>query len=616
MPEYLAPGVFVEEIDSGSKPIEGVGVSTAAFVGFAKSGEFNKPTFITSWMDFCRIFGEDDESILPALSEELGIESAKILQAKRQSKKPLLTFAEESLKKADEGRKRAGVASNGHCANLGEFTKKYKIVPGLEPYMEGSYLAYSVKGFFDNGGNKAYIVRVPRQKDLELFDRAPSAKALAPVPATADLGGIRVRALTAGKAGNDVKVEVTHGEQPDQFRLKFSKGDKSEELPAKKGEFFTPSTVAGAKGSFAEVTEVMTQTRPDAKLYDLLGGADATDTKTLAKLPFENELERLKDKTEDLLGDSSDRRGAMGIAFLEDVNFICMPDLMAGVFERQSIGNELGPEVCVLDEKRRQYIMGLQRQLVDFCEGLNDRMAILDPLPNLEPQEMRDSIKGVFSCDHGQAAMYYPWVRVEDKLHRKEKATLLVPPCGHIAGVWARTAVEKGIHKAPANEALRGIVGMEREVSKFEQEILNPDGINCIRTFPASGIRVWGARTLATTSNPSWRYVNVRQIFNYLGRSIDRGMQWVVFEPNDPDLWGRVRRNISAFLWTCWKEGMLFGTVPEEAFYVKCDAETNPQEMIDLGRLYVEIGVNPVKPAEFVIIRMGQWAGGSEKTEN
>jgi hypothetical protein len=176
-------------------------------------------------------------------------------------------------------------------------------------------------------------------------------------------------------------------------------------------------------------------------------------------------------------------------------------------------------------------------------------------------------------------------------------------------------AVERGVHKAPANEALLGAVALEVGVTKGEQELLNPNGINCIRSFPGRGIRIWGARTLATVGNPSWKYVNVRRLFNYLEKSLDRSLQWVVFGPNDQDLWGRVRRNIAAFLWTEWKEGKLFGATPAEAFYVKCDLETNPQEMIDLGRLYCEIGVNPVKPAEFVIIRIGQWSGSSSLAE-
>ena len=171
------------------------------------------------------------------------------------------------------------------------------------------------------------------------------------------------------------------------------------------------------------------------------------------------------------------------------------------------------------------------------------------------------------------------------------------------------------MHKAPANEALMGALALEVEVTKGEQEILNPEGINCIRAFPGLGIRVWGARTLATVGNPSWKYVNVRRLFNYLEKSMERGLQWVVFEPNDQDLWGRVRRNISAFLFTEWKEGKFFGMTQDEAYYVKCNSETNPQEMIDLGRLYVEVGINPVKPAEFVIVRMGQWNGGASTSE-
>ncbi|RYG44862.1 phage tail sheath family protein [bacterium] len=296
---------------------------------------------------------------------------------------------------------------------------------------------------------------------------------------------------------------------------------------------------------------------------------------------------------------------------------IAIPDLMAGLWKRENLGVPgANIEVLQIDERRKREIINVQSMLISYCERMGDRMAILDPIPGLVPQEMKETtLAAPFSCDHGQAAIYYPWIKVMDRVNPHSKGTVFCPPSGHIAGVWARVGVERGVHKAPANEALMGAVALEFDVTKGEQEILNPNGINCIRSFPGTGIRVWGARTLATVGNPSWKYVNVRRLFNYLERSMERGMQWVVFEPNDHDLWGRVRRNLSAFLFTEWKEGKLFGTVPEEAFYVKCDAETNPQEMIDLGRLYVEIGVNPVKPAEFVIIRIGQWSGGADRTE-
>jgi len=178
-----------------------------------------------------------------------------------------------------------------------------------------------------------------------------------------------------------------------------------------------------------------------------------------------------------------------------------------------------------------------------------------------------------------------------------------------MAGIWARSDNTRGVHKAPANEGVRGATGLAHNCTKGEQDTLNPNGVNCIRAFPGMGIKVWGARTLST--NPAWRYLNVRRLFNFIEKSIERGTQWVVFEPNDPFLWGRVSRDVTAFLTTVWGSGALFGISPGEAFFVKCDAETNPPESRDLGRLIIEIGIAPVKPAEFVIFRISQWAAGA-----
>jgi phage tail sheath protein FI len=185
----------------------------------------------------------------------------------------------------------------------------------------------------------------------------------------------------------------------------------------------------------------------------------------------------------------------------------------------------------------------------------------------------------------------------------------LVPPSGHMAGIWARNDSERGVHKAPANEVVRGAIGLETQVSRNEQDTLNPVGINCIRAFPGRGIRVWGARTLS--SDPSWRYLNVRRLFNFVEKSIDNGTQWVVFEPNDMDLWGRVRRNVGAFLIRLWADGALFGESADQAFFVKCDAELNTEEVRDAGQLIVEIGIAPVKPAEFVIFRISQYSSAA-----
>jgi uncharacterized protein len=245
--------------------------------------------------------------------------------------------------------------------------------------------------------------------------------------------------------------------------------------------------------------------------------------------------------------------------------------------------------------------------IIAHCEHSADRVAILDTPPNLSPQAVKNWRMNVAGFDSSYAALYYPWIEVNDPVTTRP---ILMPPSGHMGGVWARSDNTRGVHKAPANEVVRGATGLAYNVTKGEQDTLNPFGVNCVRAFPGMGIRVWGARTLS--SNPSWRYINVRRLFNFVEKSIERGTQWVVFEPNEPRLWGRVRRDVTAFLTMVWRGGALFGTSPSEAFFVKCDSETNPTESRDLGRLIIEIGMAPVKPAEFVIFRIFQWAPGQE----
>lgn len=237
--------------------------------------------------------------------------------------------------------------------------------------------------------------------------------------------------------------------------------------------------------------------------------------------------------------------------------------------------------------------------LLSHCETRKDRFAILD-----SPETITGGVdKLPKPRDSKYGAYYFPWIQVYDP----DKGNIFVPPSGHIAGVYSRTDSERGVHKAPANELVRGALGLKYNVSKGEQDLLNPKGINAIR-FLNGGIRIWGARTLS--SDPSWRYINVRRLFIMVESSIERATQWVVFEPNDHRLWKRVQRTISSFLTLLWRNGALMGTAPEQAFYVKCDDETNPPEVIDAGQLVVEIGLAPVKPAEFVIFRIGQMASG------
>jgi hypothetical protein len=241
----------------------------------------------------------------------------------------------------------------------------------------------------------------------------------------------------------------------------------------------------------------------------------------------------------------------------------------------------------------------VQDAVLTHCENRKDRFAILD-----SPETISGGVDRLPKPrDSKYGAYYFPWIQVYDP----DKGNIFVPPSGHVAGVYSRTDSERGVHKAPANELVRGALGLKYNVSKGEQDLLNPKGINCIR-FMSGGIRIWGARTLS--SDPSWKYINVRRLFIMVESSIERATQWVVFEPNDHRLWKRVSRTITSFLTLIWRNGALMGVQPEQAFYVKCDEETNPPEVVDAGQLVVEIGLAPVKPAEFVIFRIGQMPAG------
>ncbi len=242
----------------------------------------------------------------------------------------------------------------------------------------------------------------------------------------------------------------------------------------------------------------------------------------------------------------------------------------------------------------------IQDAVISHCENNKYRFAILDAAEELGKDGIAKMPK---PRDSQYAAYYFPWIQVYDP----EKGNIFVPPSGHMAGIYARSDSERGVHKAPANEIVRGALGLRYNITRPEQDFLNPRGINCIRNMGDRGIRVWGARTIS--SDPSWRYINVRRLFLMIEQSIEIGTQWVVFEPNDPGLWKRVSRDLTAFLLRIYNSGALMGKTPEEAFYVKCDSETNPPEVVDAGQMVCEIGIAPVKPAEFVIFRIGQMAG-------
>jgi hypothetical protein len=268
--------------------------------------------------------------------------------------------------------------------------------------------------------------------------------------------------------------------------------------------------------------------------------------------------------------------------------------------------------------------LGSYEALRSHCENLGDRVGILDAprIPaGADSQQMNTIIQILGGEDvpgtpsfmptrskDGQITVYFPWLKVANP---NGGDPVSVPPSGHVAGVWARSDATRGVHKAPANEPVNGAIGLEYQMTAVENGLLNENMVNCIRYFSTDGILVWGARAF-TEKASAWKYINVRRLFNMIEESIIESTRWIVFEPNDRPLWQAIRRDVTAFLMGYWRDGALMGRTPEEAFYVKCDEETNPPESINEGKVIIEVGLAPVKPAEFVIFRVSQYEAGSE----
>lgn len=570
MAEYLSPGVYVEEVDRGPKPIEGVGTAMAAFVGFTEKAEYvreiggelfvenlqNRPQLITNWSQYVERFGS--------------------------------------------------------------------FVPGIN-------LPNSVYGYFMNGGSRCYVVSVRTFPKAETtLMNAQGKPAISVRARQAGVDGMKLRvkvselALPAPAAGSKkdkaaatatANAAVNANGEPEQSA---SGGEQTTSLASitPDAQSFTISiekeVLPGNWKIVETLNEVKLQTvlveekkqvafafkNNKASKYVELSVSDELSIEKV--LPREQEQTLMIDKklleapsASEFRGDVTERKGLEGLEVLDDVTMLCVPDLMTTM-----PGEKLNLEM----------VKAVQMNMIAHCERMGDRVAILDTPPDLTPQEVKRWRMDIAGFDTSYAAMYYPWIKVMDIA---TDTPINMPPSGHLAGLWARSDNTRGVHKAPANEVLLGAIGLAYQTTKGEQDTLNPIGVNCVRAFPGRGIRVWGARTLS--NDPAWRFINVRRLFNYVEKSIENGTQWVVFEPNNRKLWARVTRDVSSFLRTVWRDGALFGATPTEAFYVKCDDELNPVESRDLGRLIIEIGLSPVKPAEFVIFRVSQWAGpGSE----
>ncbi|HEX3092834.1 MAG TPA: phage tail sheath subtilisin-like domain-containing protein [Candidatus Angelobacter sp.] len=299
----------------------------------------------------------------------------------------------------------------------------------------------------------------------------------------------------------------------------------------------------------------------------------------LTGVPQEAVGEDLEKKMQDSL------EKALDASEVFDVDLVCVPDL-GGIVAR-----DISP----------QTVNTLQQMVVTHCEKMGTRFAILDTTLGAK----RDAVSQQWSdIDGRNGAIYYPWIKVRGI----QQGIEVVPPCGHIAGIYARSDGQRGVHKAPANEVLEGVLDLEHAVTNYDQDFLNPRNVNCLRSFPGRGIRVWGARTLS--AQEAWMYVNVRRIFLTAARWSERHMADVTFEPNGPALWARIERELNAYFASIHRLGALKGRTALEAFYVKCNSETNPKEICDLGQVVTEIGLSPTKPYEFVVVRLIHGAGG------
>lgn len=571
MAEYLSPGVYVEEFESGGKPMEGVGTSTAGFIGLAERGPAEGlPQLVTNFADFTRKYGG-------YLSEN----------------------------------------------EFGEYR----------------FLAYAVEHFFINGGSRCFIARVAPEDAAVSTGYAPN-KENAVLKLTAKNPGtwgdnISVAITPSSKAKTQV-LDVQETADATKYVVKNSAGFYAGDVVAfsdKTGVVY--NRVVKSQDNVIEFEEPFTNDVVDTNLLptkvittcefnvevkyenqvefyenvsfnietanyitkkmaksDLVTAEFINDTKAAITAPFA----MLADKEKTCLTVSFAGGSNGSVASLSAADFIGTDK---GAGKRTGIQAFLDNDVVSIMAIPGVTDPNVQLTLVAHCENLASRFAILD-IPR-DAKKIDDVIahRDIFDSDY--AALYHPWLEVFDPLDKKNFA---IPPSGSVAGIYARSDNSRGVHKAPANEVVRACVGLDCQFNKGEQDILNPKGVNLIRSFPGMGIRVWGART--ATSNPSWKYINVRRLFIFVEESIKANTSWAVFEPNDEVLWTRVKRTIDVFLTGLWRSGYLAGNATSEAFFVNIGRDTMSQDDIDNGRLICMIGIAPVKPAEFVVFRISQ----------
>lgn len=576
MAEYLSPGVYVEEFDSGSKPMEGVGTSTAGFVGLAQRGPVaGLPQLVTNFADFKRTYGG-------YLSEN----------------------------------------------EFGEYR----------------FLAYAVEQFFLNGGSRCFVSRVAPADAKCAEGEIPKGQAV-----------LKFQAKNPGAWGDDIRVVITPcskaktqvfeilgtPEEP-MYRVKNAAGFLAGDVIAyQDGENAVYAKVKKNQDQVLTLSAPLPETVVDKNLLpsrvittcEFHMEVKYGDTvEVYENLSFNIEapgfIAKKTAKSDLIVAEYAGSAGKDPAAPYDEIaaggeDAVLVPfaggsngsaaSLSAADFigVDNGAGNRTGIQAFVdNDVVSIMAVPGVtdpnvQLTLTAHCENLASRFAVLD-VPK-DAKKVQDVINHREIVDSSYAAMYHPWLQVFDPLDKKN---IMIPPSGSVIGIYARSDNSRGVHKAPANEVVKGCVGLDCQFNKGEQDILNPKGVNLIRSFPGRGIRVWGARTVS--SDGSWKYINVRRLFIYVEESIKANTNWAVFEPNDEVLWVRVQRTISVFLNNMWREGSLAGSSPDEAFFVNIGRDTMSQDDIDNGRLICVIGIAPVKPAEFVIFRITQKTSTAE----
>ncbi|WP_330334050.1 phage tail sheath subtilisin-like domain-containing protein [Streptomyces sp. NBC_00536] len=623
MPEYLTPGVYVEETSFRSRSIEGVPTSTFAMAGRTAYGPvpyslpeggptvLPAPTLVTSYTEYERAFGGltigEDNCHLALAARAFFANGGRRLYVSR-----VFTFTRTAGTPPviDVPRNFASVPVPAQGAPLVRWRARW-------PGSAGSRISVAVT--FRRGKN----ILVPRTGALpRLTGVRPGAAvevvplaggeapvlpdSTAPVPgnvrivarrADGELGYLGAQGafepVAAGTAAFHLTLAVTvrsEGERTDVYNelelddahprsvaRVLQAADPADEFALVWLENVPPATGAQPVTAGARLTALLT---PAQGLY-LTGGGDG-DALTAADLGG-------RDANPDSLTDPA--RGLGALAEIDDIAIVAVPDTVT------------------LDAAEQKSAVDL---LIGHCERLRYRMAVIDPPPDSSVSEVR-RFRAQFDTKY--AALYYPWVRITDPARRADPgapaALLDVPPSGYVAGIYARSDIERGVHKAPANEVLLGIDDFTTNVTYDRQAVLNPEGINALRFFEGRARRVWGARTMS--SDPEWKYVNVRRLFIYLEHSIDKSTQWAVFEPNNERLWASVRQSVEDFLIATWRTGALLGSKPEDAFFVRCDRTTMTQNDLDNGRLVCLVGVAPTYPAEFVVFRVGQFTADAQR---